>query len=160
MWVHNKKDFASGLCLLAFGLFLVFLSMQLSVWSRSGPEAGFFPLTIAVIIIGCSLGVIGPSLALKRAEGDEKILANQGTSAVSLFRASSYAGLMLACGFLLESLGFLIASAILVLLILKYLEKQSWRMAILLGFTSIIISYVLFKYFLGVPLPAGLLIPW
>lgn len=158
MLVHNKKDFASGFCLLAVGLFLAFLSMQLAVWSRSGPEAGFFPLTIAVIIIGCSLAVIGPSFVFSRAEREETILENQGTSAVSLFRASSYAGLMLACGLLLESLGFLIASAILLILILKYLERQTWKITLLVGVPSIIISYFLFKYLLSVPLPAGKLI--
>ncbi len=158
MLINNKKDFASGFCLLAVGLFLAFLSMQLAVWSRSGPEAGFFPLTIAVLIIGCSLGVIGRSLVFRQAGREERISEAQESSGLGLLRVSAYAGLMLAYGFLIESLGFLLVSAILLILILKYLERQTWKITLLVGVPSIIISYFLFKYLLSVPLPAGKLI--
>jgi len=43
------------------------------------------------------------------------------------------------------------------LLIMKYTEKQSWKMTISVGAASILGSYLLFVYFLGVPLPKGLM---
>jgi len=160
MQVHNKMDFTSGLFLLAFGLFLAGLSLRLAIWSRSGPEAGFFPLVIGLLIIGCSLGVLGGSLALGGGAKDRKVSEKHEGRAAGFVGPAFYTAVMLACGFLLESLGFLIASSLLLFVILKYLERQSWRMTILLGFSSIIISYVLFKYLLGVPLPGGLLLSW
>jgi hypothetical protein len=153
-------DFASGSFLLVFGLFLGLLSLRLAIWSRSGPEAGFFPLTIALIIIGCSFFVLGGSIDSRRRAKNQEIQESRGTREAAFLAPAIYTTLMLVCGLLLETFGFLIASALLLLVILKVLEKQSWRMTILLGLASIIISYVLFKSLLGVPLPAGQLIPW
>lgn len=160
MRVHNKMDFASGLFLMVFGLSLALLSLRLAIWSRSGPEAGFFPLVIALIIIGGSLLVLGSSIDSGRDAKNQTVEERRGTRGAGFVGPALYTALMLACGFLLETFGFLIASALLLLVILKFLEKQSWRMTILLGLVSIIISYVLFKSLLGVPLPAGQLIPW
>jgi putative tricarboxylic transport membrane protein len=160
MRIHNKMDFASGSFLLVFGLFLALLSLRLAIWSRSGPEAGFFPLTIGIIIIGCSFFVLGGSIDSRRRAKNKEIQENRGTPEAAFLAPALYTTLMLVCGLLLETFGFLIASALLLLVILKYLEKQSWRMTILLGLASIIISYLLFKSLLGVPLPSGQLIPW
>ncbi len=157
MVVINKKDFWSGCCLLAFGLFLAFQAIRLSVWSKSGPEAGFFPLIVAVIIVGFSLLIIGESLVLGLVQGQEKILKRQENHRVAVFRISSYVILMLAYGVLIESLGFVIASALFLLPIFKYVENQGWKITILVGSASIIISYLLFIYFLKVPLPRGLI---
>ncbi len=160
MGIHNKMDFASGSFLLVFGLFLGLLSLRLAIWSRSGPEAGFFPFAIAILIIGCSFSVLGGSIDSRRRAKNKEIQESGGTREAAFLAPALYITLMLVCGFLLETFGFLIASALLLLVILKVLEKQSWRMTILLGLASIIISYVLFKSVLGVPLPAGQLIPW
>jgi hypothetical protein len=157
MFVINKKDFSSGFCLFVLGLFFAIQSMRLSVWSRSGPSAGFFPLLIAIIIIGFSLLIIAGSLVLTRTQEEEKILEKQGKNVVGIFRMPSYALLMLAYGVLMESLGFLIASALFLFPILKYIEKQGWKITILVGLGSIIISYLLFVFFLKVPLPRGLI---
>ena len=160
MFIRNQKDFASGLFLLAFGGFLTFQSLGLSLWTGAGPEAGFFPLTIAVIIIGFSLIIIGRSLRWAPAQKGENIIEPQGGGSAGWYKVLSYAILMLAYGVLVESLGFLIVSAGLLFLILKYLEKQNWKRTLLVGFSSILVGYFLFKYLLGVPLPAGLLQWW
>jgi hypothetical protein len=67
---------------------------------------------------------------------------------------------MLLYGFMLEKIGFLITSAVLIFPILKYVEKQSWKITLLVGFGSIITSYILFVHFLGVPLPRGFIGIW
>ena len=160
MFIRNRKDFASGLFLLAVGALLTFQALPLSLWTRAGPEAGFFPLIIAVIIMGFSLIIIGRSLGSVRVRRDEKIIEVQGKGSAGFYKALWYGILMLAYGLLVESLGFLIVSGTLLFLILKYLEKQNWRRTLLVGFSSILVGYFLFKYLLGVPLPAGLLKWW
>lgn len=155
MFIRSPKDLASGLFLLAFGGLLASQSVPLSLWTRGGPEAGFFPFIIALLIIAFSLVVIGYSLGFSEAQKDEKKLEAEGEDPTGLLRVLAYAILMLAYGLLVETLGFLITSAVLLLLILKLLERQNWKRTIVVGLSSILIGYFLFKHLLGVPLPAG-----
>jgi putative tricarboxylic transport membrane protein len=157
--VSNKKDFASGLVLLALGLFLAFQSIRLPLWGGSGPEAGFYPLTIAVIIVSLSLFLVLKSGIFTRPNGEEKLTA-QGMEKIRLHKVFAYLVLMLLYGILVESLGFLITSALLLFLILKFVERQGWKATLLVGVPSIVISYALFVYFLQVPLPRGFLQNW
>lgn len=150
----SHKDFYSGLFLLSVGIFLVFLSLRLSVWSKFGPGEGFFPLAIAVIMIGLSLFLVVKSIWI-RTQRKQNATERWKPKLKPLLRVGTYAILMLLYGFLMERVGFLITSVFFVIPILKYIENQSWKMTVLVGLGSVIISYVLFVYFLGVPLPRG-----
>ena len=157
--ISNKKDFASGLSLLVLGLFLAFQSIRLPLWGGSGPEAGFYPLSIAVIIVSLSSFLVLKSGILTQLQGEEK-LAEQGMDQIHLHKVFAYLVLALLYGILVEKVGFLITSALLLFLILKFVERQSWKATLVVGATSIVISYTLFVYFLQVPLPRGFLQSW
>jgi putative tricarboxylic transport membrane protein len=155
--IHCKKDVISGLCLFSLGLALALLCFRLSVW-RSGPQEGFFPLVIAIIIIGLSLLLIIQSVLLRDQEKEDVSATKEGKTHLS--RVLSYIIATLLYGILMESIGFLIGSALLLVFILKVVEKRSWKVTIVLGLASVLISYILFDYFLGVPLPKGLINAW
>ena len=157
--ISNKKDFASGLALLVVGLFLAFQSIRLPLWGASGPEAGFYPLTIAVIMVSLSLFLVLKSGILTRPRGEGKRV-EQGMDRIHLHKVFAYLILVLLYGTLIEKVGFLITSALLLFLILKFVERQSWKTTLVVGVTSIVISYTLFVYFLQVPLPRGFLQSW
>jgi putative tricarboxylic transport membrane protein len=155
--IHHKKDVVSGLCLLFLGLVLALLCFRLSVW-KSGPQEGFFPLVIAVIIIGLSLLLLIQSVFLGDQEKEDVSVKKE--KKVHLSRVLSYIIATLLFGILLESIGFLISSALLLVFILKVVEKRSWKITFALGLASVLISYILFAYLLGVPLPKGLIQAW
>jgi putative tricarboxylic transport membrane protein len=154
--MFDKRDLISSFCLLVLGLLMAFQSLKMAVWSRSGPQEGFFPLFIAVIIIGLSLLIFLKSAILARAEKKETKKKHE-ESEVSFFRVFSYFILMLLYGLLIEKVGFLITSILFLILILKYMERQDWWITIVLGSASVIVGYFLFVSFLGVPLPRGLI---
>ena len=141
---------------------MFFQSKKLLVWSRFGPEEGFFPLIIAIIIIGISLVILIHSLAFPPAPAQDqpKVLTSKTKERRDLFRVSSYGILTLLYGSLMESAGFLVTTAIFLFLILKVAEGKSWRVTVVVAFTAITISYILFKYWLGVPLPQGVMKGW
>jgi len=155
--IHCKKDVISGFCLFSLGLVLALLCFRLSVW-RSGPQEGFFPLVIAIVIIGLSLLLLIQSLFFRIQEKEDVSVKKEGK--IHLSRVLSYIIATLLYGILLESIGFLISSALLLIFILKVVEKRSWKVTIVLGSASVLISYILFAYFLGVPLPRGLINAW
>ena len=151
-----KKDSLSGFFLFLLGLFLAFQSVRSSVWAK-GPGPGFFPLVISIIITGLSLVIVFKSLMSPRSREKEKILEKAEENVVDVFRVSSYAILLLFYAILIERVGFLITSALFLVLIIKFVERQGWKITIFTATTSIVVSYLLFVYLLGVPLPRGLL---
>ncbi len=159
MPISNKKDLASGLALLLVGLFLAFQSIRLPLWGASGPEAGFYPLTVAVIIVSLSLFLVLKSGILARPRAEEEPV-EQGRDQIRLHKVLAYLVLVLLYGILIERAGFLITSALLLFFTLKFVERQSWKATLLVGIASMVISYTLFVYFLQVPLPRGFLRSW
>jgi putative tricarboxylic transport membrane protein len=155
-YIKKAKDLFSGLFLFVLGFFLAFGSARLSVWSRFGPSEGFFPLLIAVILMGFSLIIIVKSLNLTQEEKKEKIPDKVEKEIADVFKVSSYIVVIILYGLLLEKVGFLITSILFLFISLKYVEKQGWKMTILVGLASIITSYFLFVHLLGVLLPKGI----
>jgi putative tricarboxylic transport membrane protein len=154
----NNKDLMSGFLFFILGLFLGFKSMQHPIWSSFGPDEGFFPFTIAILIIALSLALIIKSFISNRHQKKEELLEKKEIKSVNIFRVSSYAAMMTLVGFLIESIGFLVSSTLFMIIILKYVEGKSWKITILVGFGTIIVSYLIFVYFLRVPLPKGYII--
>jgi putative tricarboxylic transport membrane protein len=57
----------------------------------------------------------------------------------------------------LERVGFLLATFLLMVILLRSIEAQNWRKVIAVALATAVISYGLFAWLLGVPLPAGIL---
>lgn len=153
--MSNKKDTLSGFFYLIIGLCMLILSMNLKIGSTSVPGPGFFPFVIAVIIMGISFTIILKAIILKKDK--EKKVNNSENVKGSISKISYYIILTILYGITIEKIGFLITSVLLVIFILKYVEGMSWKITLLVGFPCVIMSYILFVYFLGVYLPKGLI---
>lgn len=155
----KTKDLISGFWFLALGLFLSILSAtNLSVWVDAGPQAGFFPLLIGIIMAGLGIIVIFQSYSITTHEKDE-VLRKEKKNYANIFKLLAYLVLIGLYAILLERIGFLLTSTLFLALVLKIIEKKKWRITVLVTIVAVIISYLLFRFFLGVPLPEGLA-PW
>jgi hypothetical protein len=154
---RDRKDIAGSLFLLAVGLFLADQSRKLLVWSRYGPEEGFFPLLIALLLVGLSLGVIGRSVFLRGTRKGAPPAQEREEGAVSIFRVAAYGLAMLLFGLLMERGGFFLMETFFLFFIVKVVEKYPWKTSLAVGLLTIACSYLLFQYWLGVPLPWGIL---
>jgi uncharacterized membrane protein YfcA len=108
--------------------------------------------------MGCSLLIILRSLFFTGEHKREKAKEEQEKAETNIFSVCSY--IILAVGLygsLMGALGFVITSALFLFLTLRYVEKQTWKLTILLASGSITILYIIFYYFLGVQLPKGFL---
>lgn len=138
-------------------MFYALQSLRLPVWSATGPQEAFFPLTIAAIMIGMSLFILSRSLLSSPTQNMGKSEEQEEKSEISVFRVSTYGILMILYAIFFEKVGFLITSALFLLLVLRGTEKQNWQITIWISLAAIVGSYFLFVYFLAVPLPEGFL---
>ena len=65
--------------------------------------------------------------------------------------------MLLLYGVLINTLGFIICSLLLMMITVRYVGSQTWRRAILVSILSSVGSYFLFEVWLSVPLPRGIL---
>jgi hypothetical protein len=129
------------------------------IWSRSGPGAGFFPLIIGLIIVLLSLILLLQYFLSKRVRSKKEASAKNTLEQkrTTLGKVLPYALLMLLYGLLMKNVGFFITTLLFLLIILRYVERRGWRSTLLVGLFTTVMSYLLFEYWLGVPLPMGFL---
>ena len=156
----RKKDLISGMSFLVLGLFLGFQALRLKVWGNRGPEEGLWPLVIAIVITGTSLFIIMKSLPpMHERPGGKHPGADEQKSNHSS-KVFLYSLLLLFYGVLMGPVGFVITTSFFLIVTLKYIEKQGWKKTIVIGLSTIVISFLLFSRLMGVPLPKGLLKGW
>lgn len=159
--LFKSKEFLSGLFFFGFGIFVLYQSLQLTVWSGSEPGPGFFPVLTGFLITGFSLSILikfiipNKTPANKMVSADDADDEEEDNGEVNYSRVCAYIILMLLYGLFLEKVGWLIITAAFLLLILKYVEKQSWKKSIILTISSLAAIYLVFVYFLSIQLPKG-----
>ncbi len=158
--IKNWKDFGSSLFLLALALFMAVHSMEFEIWRPGGPKAGFFPLVIAVVIIGISLAITVESWSARGTEKGTLPSEGQGKGVETPLRVFFYALLMLLFGLSIKTIGFFFVTPLFLIVLLKFVEKERWKATIMIGVLTTIASYLMFKLWLQVPLPMGLMRGW
>jgi hypothetical protein len=146
----KKSAALASILLLALALGALIESMKLPFGSVSAPAAGFFPLVLSALLALTSLlGFVG---------------ALRGSGASSVEEQSlSWKKILLTLAALLvfalafERAGYLVATFLFIIFLLRLVERKDWGLALAVGFSAAVISYVIFGLLLGTPLPAGFL---
>jgi putative tricarboxylic transport membrane protein len=138
----------TGLLLLALGVGVGARSVGLEVGRATNPGPGFFPF-----LGGLTLSTLAALLAIRgwsvRGESD----APTG----SLWRPATLVGGLIAYTALLGTVGFPLATAALGALVLIVLDTRNWLTVAGASVLLALLSYLVFKVWLGVDLPAGIL---
>ena len=143
----------SSLAFLILGSGFTFEAMKLRTGSLRNPGPGLFPLLIGGCIVILSL-ILFLKAALEKPEPGQARIQSTG-------RGRKGALLILACLVvyftLFEYLGFLLSNFFMMLALLLGLERQRWLLVIPLVIIIPIGAYLLFYYWLDIPLPPGVL---
>jgi|WetSurMetagenome_2_1015567.scaffolds.fasta_scaffold03935_4 putative tricarboxylic transport membrane protein len=135
-----------GAALLAVPVLLA--SWRYEVGTYRVPGAGFWPFYVALAMVG-----LGAILMARPAPA-----ASSGEPGASRWRPFAIAvGTLVFYVVGLESLGYLVATAILLFVQLRWVEDRSWRGSLTIAAVSSAVSLVVFRTLLKVPLPVGLL---
>lgn len=146
-------DLLSSLFWIAFSLVVIQLTARLPWGSLHEPGPGFFPLLIAIVILGLSLGLLFRTLIKGRPQ-----LAGIGSQLFrSLVKISPVLVLLCLYAFFLDILGFLMVTFFLIFLLLEVIYRQKWWVGLITALVGSLGSYLIFQIWLQSQLPKGFL---
>jgi putative tricarboxylic transport membrane protein len=145
-----RRDLGAAAVLLAFGLFALTQARGLRFGTVVAPGPGFFPMCLAAALCLTSVGLFVQ--ALRAAPGG----AVPSAGGVRHFAVVGTLGSLLLYALVLERLGFLLATFALLLFFFKALQRQRWLVAVGGALATSLLTYLVFRIWLGVNLPGGL----
>jgi hypothetical protein len=150
----RAMDIITALLFLAVGLIVMVGSLKLGAsWGADGPEAGYFPFYISLIILLSSTVTLYQSAIVNRKKKTESFVDSEPLKQV-------LAVLLPAFVFVLgvQLIGIYVASALYIAIFMVWLGKYPiWKaVAVSVGVSAAL--YFMFEYWFQVPLPHGSLI--
>jgi putative tricarboxylic transport membrane protein len=127
---------------------------KLPFGSISAPGAGFFPAVLAAVLALTSLVGL---LATLRANLTSHLTAEPLEPPLFWRKVLLTVALLLAFAGVFELAGYVPATFLFVVSLLRWVERKSWTQAGVVALSASLTSYILFGLLLGAPLPAGFL---
>jgi len=149
-----NTDRVSSLFWLALGLVSMYGAVQLGLGTLREPGSGLLAFMAGAFVSLIALGIFVKSLI--QWQGIRLDFAPLWSEAN--WRRPAIIGL-LTLGFILalERLGFILTGFLLLLVLFRWVEKFSWKKALMIPALTLGFSYLLFNVFLKATLPRGFL---
>jgi hypothetical protein len=146
----KTMEIAMALLFLLFGTVVSWDSARLGAkWGSDGPQAGYFPFYIGLIIVACSVVTLLQAMAIKPAGNPPFVLRGQ------LKMVTMVMGPTLVYVAVIHWLGIYVASTIYIALFMWWLGKYSWVKYLSVSFGVSVFFFLMFEVWFKVPLPKG-----
>ena len=142
-----KRDIGVAALTLIFGAAAAYESAKLPFGTIHNPGPGFFPWWTSVVLVLLALVLLAQALTPR------STTVGKGSG-----RIAKVAALLIVLGayiFLLDPLGYLLCTFLLVLFMLRAIDTQRWAVALGVAAITAVGSYVVFAIWLSIPLPRG-----
>ena len=148
----RRANITVALVFVGVSIILLFAAGRFNFGTLRVPQTGFFPRTLAILLLLLSLVLLVQALRHKAVEQGGVKIANEGW-----IRIASTLAIMIGFALVLERLGFLLSTFLLMVFLLRAIEAPRWPKVFAVASATAFASYGLFGWLLGVPLPAGIL---
>jgi putative tricarboxylic transport membrane protein len=148
----KRANLVAAAGLLGLAGFILFESRKLNFGNFRVPHTGFFPKILVGLLLLLSLACLAQTLRDKAIEQRAEKIPTEGWLRIGATLAT-----LIGFALVLEWLGFLLSTFFLMVLLLRAIEAPKWSKVIVVALVTALISYGLFAWLLGVPLPAGVL---
>ena len=143
-------DMAVAVIIFALGALVAYDSYRLgSGWASDGPQAGYFPFYISMLICISSTAVFVQGLLKLRSDRKVFVTTEQLKQVmVILLPSTAYVvGVQL--------IGIYVPSAVFIGLFMRIAGKYSWLRSAAVGLAVSVSAFVLFEIWFKIPLPKG-----
>ena len=137
-----KGELALALVFLALGALWIARAARMPLWEGFAPDSGFLPLIYGVLLSALAAAVLAQVLAAKAVAAGENV---RKPLVVLAALTAAVAALPFA--------GFAISVFALLLFLYRIVERLPWLSATVVSAATTGVLYLVFKTWLGVPLP-------
>lgn len=149
-WSHSVIDAATAVVVFAIGVVMMIDNHRIgSNWAADGPESGYFPFHIGLILCIASVAVLLKSLFGK--QRNREIFVSWLRFRLVLMVLAPTALYVLAIQFL----GIYLASTFFIAAFMRVLGKISWIKTVLISVGVNVLLFWMFEIQFMVPLPKG-----
>ena len=147
-------DAVTAIIIFLIGALVMWDSIRLGAkWGSDGPEAGYFPFYIGLIL--CLASVVNFIAALRVRSGESFVSVSSMKMILSVMIPTViYVGLIGGVG-PVPALGIYVASAIFITVFMKWLGKYAWPITVAVSVGVPVVFFMLFEIWFKVPLPKG-----
>jgi len=143
------SDIGSSVLLALLGGLTAWQAQKLSLGVVRAPGPGFFPFCLGLLLIGAALVIF--TQGLKREPAGRQGGQGKGRVYAALAALFIYA-------FVLEPLGYVLTTFLLLYFLLTMLTRKKWWYGPLVACLFTVVSYVIFGIWLKILLPKGILV--
>jgi putative tricarboxylic transport membrane protein len=147
-----RADTLTGALALAIALFIIFEGVDLEIGETSNPGSGFILFWTGLIMAGLAGLVLIHSLL----PGADRAGFGAAFDDIRWGRVLYVVALLIVYTAVLPTLGFIIATTILLIVLFKTVEPQSWTVALLGSVLTTLSAWLVFVRWLGTQLPSGI----
>ena len=152
----RTMEIVVALLLLLLGGVVAFDSYRLGAsWAEEGPQSGYFPFYIGLIICIASIVTLLQAFTGKTAGGGNNTFVERGQLRQMLSVLVPAALYVLG----IQLIGIYVASAVYIAVFMAWLGKYSWFKSAGLGLAASVSFFVMFEIWFKVPLPKGMFNP-
>ncbi len=147
-------EVVTAVVFLVVGALVIFDSRRLgSTWASDGPQAGYFPFYIGVII--CVSSLVNLVSALMVPANKDAPFVTWGQMRMVLIVMVPYSVYVALIANPVYSLGIYEASVIFIAAFMRYLGKYSWLKIAVVSVVTMVAFFIMFEVWFKVPLPKG-----
>jgi putative tricarboxylic transport membrane protein len=144
----KTSDIGCSIFLMALGGFTAWHSEKLSIGGLRAPGPGFFPFCLGLLLIGLAALIFFQGL--KQGPGVREKGRRRSRVILALAAVFAYP-------FVLDPAGYIVSTFFLMVILMGMMVKKTWWFAPALSGLISLASYILFKVWLQVLLPVGIL---
>jgi putative tricarboxylic transport membrane protein len=147
----RKADLVTSALLLACALaFSAGALKYYDYWGEGGPGPAFLPFWLGLVMALLALAMLIKSLKEKNA-GEAWLPTGKARK-----RVLAVIGVTILFVALLKVLGMVIATALYLAVLMRYLERNPWPLTVAVSAGAAGVNYLVFAYWLRVPFPEGI----
>lgn len=147
-------DAVTAVVIFLIGMVVIWDSWRLGAkWGSDGPEAGYFPFYIGLIL--CVSSAVNFIISLKAKGSDSFVSTSSLKMIMSVMLPTIIYVVLIGGAGPVPALGIYVASTLFITLFMKWLGKYAWPVTIGVSVGVPIVFFFLFEVWFKVPLPKG-----
>ncbi len=147
-------DVVTAIIIFLLGVVVIVESWRLGArWGDDGPQAGYFPFYIGLLLCISSVANFVNALRTPGGLSFVSVVSLKMILAV-LIPTTVYVGLIAGVG-PIPGIGIYVASVLFIALFMKWLGKYGWMQTIAVSIAVPVVFFLLFEVWFKVPLPKG-----